>query len=211
LSLAQNAPSATDREVIFWKTIENSKNPGDFRVYLKTYPSGIYVPLAQARVREALEQFVTDPVSPEKLPSLPVTMQYIQDNLNRIGWVSHHYDNGDQSYRVSEAVADPSLCRLSYRTMEIFNGNSDTTSTFYFREVESVLYHHTPGFPPVARGTMKSGGTMVTTHSVATGQTGRSDYNSNLPSFGFGFQDEDSAQHMVRALNHAVDLCARTR
>jgi len=43
--------SPTQAEIVLWKTIENSSNAADFRAYLGQYPSGAFVPLANARLQ----------------------------------------------------------------------------------------------------------------------------------------------------------------
>jgi hypothetical protein len=48
-SRSSSSNSAT--ELAFWDAIKNSTNPGDFRAYLKKYPNGVFVELAESRVR----------------------------------------------------------------------------------------------------------------------------------------------------------------
>ena len=47
--------SGPDRELVFWQTIADSKDPEDFRDYIVTYLEGEFVSLAQRRIR-ALEK-----------------------------------------------------------------------------------------------------------------------------------------------------------
>ena len=44
-----NTPSVEDAEIIFWKAIQNSRDPEDFAAYLKQYPNGRFVALARVR------------------------------------------------------------------------------------------------------------------------------------------------------------------
>ena len=44
------ATSPTQAEIVLWKSIEKSDNPDDFRAYLRAYPTGAFVPLAQSRL-----------------------------------------------------------------------------------------------------------------------------------------------------------------
>src|SRR5258708_18334976 len=44
---------AVDREVIFWESIKNSSNPGDYKAYLAQYPQGTFAPLARNRTGTA--------------------------------------------------------------------------------------------------------------------------------------------------------------
>lgn len=47
-----NTNSAAEDERVFWESIRDSKNPADFRAYLKKYPNGKYADLAQNRLDE---------------------------------------------------------------------------------------------------------------------------------------------------------------
>ncbi len=51
-ALAMYTPSGGDAEIVFWQTIENSKDPNDFEAYLKQYPAGRFSALAQVRRSE---------------------------------------------------------------------------------------------------------------------------------------------------------------
>ena len=42
--------SSEQYEITFWDSIKNSTYPGDYEAYLKAYPNGRFVPLAQARL-----------------------------------------------------------------------------------------------------------------------------------------------------------------
>ncbi|HET7884015.1 MAG TPA: caspase family protein [Acetobacteraceae bacterium] len=42
-------PAAVDAEAVFWQSIANSLNPDDFRSYLRRFPHGLYVELAERR------------------------------------------------------------------------------------------------------------------------------------------------------------------
>jgi Caspase domain len=43
-------PASADAEAIFWQSIAASQNPEDFRSYLRRFPRGVYVELAERRV-----------------------------------------------------------------------------------------------------------------------------------------------------------------
>jgi uncharacterized protein len=43
--------SADDADVALWRSIESSRNAGDFRRYLDTYPHGLFAELARDRVK----------------------------------------------------------------------------------------------------------------------------------------------------------------
>jgi Tfp pilus assembly protein PilF len=41
-----------DREVVFWQSIRNSKDAGDFQAYLERWPKGVFSRLARSRLRK---------------------------------------------------------------------------------------------------------------------------------------------------------------
>ena len=43
-------PSTADREALFWQSVMNSREPGDFRAYLQSFPDGVFAPLARSRL-----------------------------------------------------------------------------------------------------------------------------------------------------------------
>ena len=45
----------TDREAIFWQSIQNSTNPSFFEAYLSQYPGGTFAPLARLKLQELTE------------------------------------------------------------------------------------------------------------------------------------------------------------
>jgi hypothetical protein len=44
------ASSVSDPDVVFWQSIEHSRDVADYQAYLKEFPEGRFVPLAQARI-----------------------------------------------------------------------------------------------------------------------------------------------------------------
>jgi hypothetical protein len=44
--------SVTQAEIVLWETIKNSTNPDDYKIYLKQYPQGAYVALANAKLEQ---------------------------------------------------------------------------------------------------------------------------------------------------------------
>jgi len=49
---AATPPAGADREIVFWQSIKDSKNPADFEAYLAQYPKGEFRGLAQNRLSE---------------------------------------------------------------------------------------------------------------------------------------------------------------
>jgi len=47
---AVTSPGTTQAEIVLWKSIENSTNTDEINAYLKRYPEGAFVPLAQQRL-----------------------------------------------------------------------------------------------------------------------------------------------------------------
>jgi peptidoglycan hydrolase-like protein with peptidoglycan-binding domain len=48
------APGAggVDREVVFWQSVQNSRNPEEFEAYIRRFPDGLFVDVARARIAE---------------------------------------------------------------------------------------------------------------------------------------------------------------
>ena len=69
--------SSEQFELAFWESIRNSSHAGDFEAYLKAYPKGRFVPLAQVRIvrlRAAAEKAAlakTAPATPAAQPTPP--------------------------------------------------------------------------------------------------------------------------------------------
>lgn len=66
-------PSATDREALFWQSVRDSGNPGDFEAYLQRYPEGEFAPLARSRI-EALKR-PTAVAAAKPAPEVTITRQ----------------------------------------------------------------------------------------------------------------------------------------
>ena len=69
---AAAAPPATgaEREIVFWQSIKDSKNPADFEAYLAQYPKGEFRGLAQNRLSE-LKTEQQAVVAPRAQPPAP--------------------------------------------------------------------------------------------------------------------------------------------
>ncbi len=42
--------ASVDKEVVFWESIKDSKDPGEYEAYLQQYPNGSFAPLAKAKL-----------------------------------------------------------------------------------------------------------------------------------------------------------------
>ncbi len=47
---AAPAPAPPDPETVFWQSIQNSTEAGDYRAYLQQFPTGVFAPLARTRI-----------------------------------------------------------------------------------------------------------------------------------------------------------------
>jgi hypothetical protein len=72
--VAQPAPepqvqqlASVDREVVFWESIKDSKDPDEFQAYLQQYPQGSFAPLAKTK----LAKLSKSEVAPAEAPSPP--------------------------------------------------------------------------------------------------------------------------------------------
>ncbi len=48
---AAREPAAPDPETVFWQSVQNSTEAGDYRAYLQQFPAGVFAPLARARMQ----------------------------------------------------------------------------------------------------------------------------------------------------------------
>ena len=48
----QRGRTALEAEILFWQTIVTSDDSEDFKAYLRSFPNGIYVPLAHNRLQK---------------------------------------------------------------------------------------------------------------------------------------------------------------
>ncbi len=78
------AASAFDREVVYWQSIANSGEPGDYEAYLKQFLSGTFAELARARITSLEEQ------SGASQPSMEYPFDGVWDGWLRTygGWFS---------------------------------------------------------------------------------------------------------------------------
>jgi hypothetical protein len=192
--------------MIFWKTIENTKSPDDFRTYLKAYPNGIYVPLAQARIRAALDQFLIEPLSPGEAPGMPATMKYIENGLTLMEKVK--WPNGG-AWEWSSASADGRTCTLSFHLLEtsgVVTGES--SHTLLFRDVNDTQ-------TPVKDTALELFVLDVYTtpkaksHQRYLAKDGSVTENDStyFPDAALYFKDEQAAIRMRKAIKRAVELC----
>ena len=61
---AQPEPPAADRELAFWASVKDSRDPADFRAYLEMYPSGTFAALARNRLAALQPQAAATPTPP---------------------------------------------------------------------------------------------------------------------------------------------------
>jgi tRNA A-37 threonylcarbamoyl transferase component Bud32/membrane protein involved in colicin uptake len=64
-------PRASDTELEFWRSIQNSNDPAEFEVYLKEFPTGIYADLARIKMAK-LPRIAPGAVSVTAAPAPPL-------------------------------------------------------------------------------------------------------------------------------------------
>ena len=68
------APTRSDREVVFWQSVQDSDDPTEFEAYLSRYPDGAFAVLARNRLGKLKASRTTALVpSPKPKPPTPVT------------------------------------------------------------------------------------------------------------------------------------------
>jgi hypothetical protein len=88
--VASAAPATAltgSHEALFWETVKDSKNPDDFRAYLRQYPQGTFASLAQIRVSALEENTRRDP--PRSMDDGPLKVALLPFN----GW--HRWGKGN--------------------------------------------------------------------------------------------------------------------
>jgi hypothetical protein len=155
------------------------------------------------------------PKPPADGPSLEVTMKFIQEKLNGVGTVNfaaYTHDNADNtdfrnrfSEESSNVVADPASCKVTYHYKAVRNGTtmSDGNAYVLLQQVldlvvmpteqalkKANIAHGNPQFDTKVDPPMF---TLVV--RVAVGQNQ------------FSFSDEDTANRVAKAFQHAVELC----
>jgi hypothetical protein len=165
------------------------------------------------------------PVAPQpkpaaNTPSLAVTMQLIQKELNAVGklsFVVHIFDkeegNGISRYieERSKVVADPATCTIRYHWWRSMHGDvvNDEDVTFSLRDVLGIAMMNADQaenkqsdeeqIPPEERKTYHL--KFVPQEYVVLMR--KPDDNIE----GFTFNDKKQAERVAQAMGHAVELC----
>jgi len=149
--------------------------------------------------------------------SLADTMKFIQDSLSGIGTIKfvasvRNSTNGStfqytDSYEISNVVADPSQCRVSFHYREWQNGsaNQDKDAWFILSSVESVAVEpEQQNITAVAAANGTPNIVVTNTNPSVTALLVRSNGNGiNL----LPFADVGLANRVAAAINHAAKLC----
>jgi len=165
----------------------------------------------------AAQQAVPPPPGPAASgPLLPLTMQFIQDKLSRLGvvnYVAYTHDSIDNSTwtnsfstETTNVTADPATCRISYHEKRIKDGNvtSDKDFTFNLSEIQEVV------IMPREQLLKK-----VNTRAGHPSWDARIDppvfmlvvRKAEDTEWYFYFFDEDLANRVAKAVVHGVELC----
>jgi hypothetical protein len=165
------------------------------------------------------------PVPPPPKPadeglSLEITMKFIQDKLNDLGtlrwtWRSReggadHDDISKQTMKISNALADPQRCAISYhmqRTRD--NKPTDHDSTINLKEVKKITvtsYEQEANDLNEGLTDLNPNGIRITIRPpIFTVRVSQSRKEEEVVIF--DVDDEELAKRLARAMNHAVELC----
>jgi hypothetical protein len=155
-------------------------------------------------------------------PSLEVTMKFIQDKLNDVGQVefnAYTHDTADDrdwmsvqgGAAVTEVLADPSACRVNYRSSDFAKGHGDRSfSLKAVAEIAVMPMEQWMKESLTAAG--RSSWNSRVDRSVFVLEVRRTDKASDLTGFSanhdvFYFYDEQMANRVAKAMLHAVELC----
>jgi hypothetical protein len=150
-------------------------------------------------------------------PSLAVTMQFLQDKLADIGKVtyvifSQNTTDGSTfsntfTNEVSNVVADPNQCRISYHWKDTRDGATmhDIDAGFLLRDVQDVVVKPYLQYQNEVNASAGSPNIVTTsTNPPLTALLVRRPHGlSNL----LPFSDADLADRVAKAFTHAVELC----
>lgn len=157
----------------------------------------------------------TSPASQDD-SSLAVTMQFIQNELSHLGKVNYAAYNHDKadgsdwtthfSTELTNVVADPAACKLSYHEKRIVDGKvtSDKNYSFLLSTIKDVVI--IPRKQLLKNVNTKNGhptwDAMINPPvSVVAAQ------QSDNGEFYFYVLDDGAADRITKAMNHAVTLC----
>jgi len=149
-------------------------------------------------------------------PSLEVTMKFIQDKLSEVGTVNfagYFHDASDNSDWVqkisatySNAVANPSVCTLSYHRLVINNGQTEHNENVFvsLREVQSIAV--LPDEQEWQMHLARIGETTRTVKDVPEITALVIELSKGVE-YPIRFYEQETADRVAKALVHAVELC----
>jgi hypothetical protein len=171
------------------------------------------------------QKSVPPPAKPaDNGPSLEVTMKFIQEKLNDQGtfnyveFIHDDADGSDWTRRWSETQAsfkaDPGTCTVGYHYNVVTDKKDDSPRQydlgFSLREVKalSVMTSHQAKTTQMNdRGYAWTIRTVPTFFVLRVTTVDSSPAKLRVPPSDLNFHDEDTANRVARALNHAVELC----
>jgi hypothetical protein len=163
---------------------------------------------------------VAPPPKPvDNAPTLAATLQFIQDRLNDIGkvpFIEYLQDANDGSTfnstwtdEVSNVVADPAHCRISFHWRVTKDGSpaQDKDLWFSLSTVEQIVAK--PYAQYQTESDASSGAPNIVTTATNPSLTAllvqKTHNGSNL----FPFTNPELADRVAKAFTHAVELCGR--
>lgn len=124
-------------EDIFWETVRDSDNPADLEAYLELYPDGVYVPLAENRLRSLADQDKLQQTADQQSDDQPV--------------------KSDESYNTATAPAQvPVQVPVQVEAMN---------ETWYVKQTANV--RGGPGKEHEKLGTLRAGNAVTVTGKVS--------------------------------------------
>jgi hypothetical protein len=152
-------------------------------------------------------------------PSLAETLHFIEDKLNDSGAVNFRAFNQNPdgsaaggsvsvSWRMSEATADTSTCQVGFQKALTQNGatTSEQAIVLSFRRVDKLEVATEQD--AINRVRAQNG------QSALIYKTEPSSYRLSISAGGntfLNFRDEETANRIVKAMNHAVELCGGSK
>jgi hypothetical protein len=162
---------------------------------------------------QALSQIVAP------MPTLDVTMQYIQDKLASVGQISyvqtvHNTDTGGYTDlhevgQLTDVIGQPSGCRITYQETTSTEGEK-AESTAYLLSLASILDIVVEPYEIYQSESFRRTGHHLTISSVSPQITALGWHEASSHAH-FIFPDETTAISIAKAMVHAVELCGGNR
>jgi hypothetical protein len=113
----ETATSASQAEIVLWKTVEESNDPAQLYTYLQQYPNGAFAPVARARIAQQNEREA-------RKAAFGDSVRGLLEGLNAAGQARRPTGKMavDEKYQLRPAA----YCQLQYKEVSTYKTDKDT-------------------------------------------------------------------------------------